>query len=143
MNGLNDKHDKAFQKLFQHALEENPSSGFTQKIMERIEIPVQESKIRQHPYFFNTLLWIALPTAFLSIGFGVVYYFNIQVAVEPAFKMLMPVFENLRNSFSLMFSSFSISPLTIAIFLGTFLLIIIDRLLRFRGFKNNISSFLY
>lgn len=143
MNNSIDKHSKLFQKLFQSTLEEKPSLSFTETLMERIEASKQEAPEIQKPAIFSMLSWIAIISSFFIIGSGVLYYFQIQFLPSPNFEIITPVVKGLQSSFSHMFNSFRVSPLTIAILSGIISLVIIDRILRAQNPKKHSSSYIF
>ena len=143
MNGLNDTYDKDFKILFQQTLEEDPPQGFTEKLMENIEESQFASTVPVKQNFSASLAWILMGAGFLIIGSGVLYYFQIQLFAENTSDILLPVFKRLESSFLIMFSNFSISPITLAVIVGIISLILIDKLLSYRNFKKDISSMLF
>ena len=137
MNDTEDRSDIRFRKLFQRAGLEDPSSGFTAGVMDKIAGLQHEEATQEKRALLGRWAGYAGMALLVVLGLSIMYYFGVGILPESFKPFLSPEYANIFNSFRGLFDSIELSGTTVAIILGFTGLVILERLIsRFRTSRN-------
>ena len=139
-----DKSDNYLKYLVKKADIESPSPGFTDKIMNQIQVKEQVAVQPEGKTLGIKNYYFLIAVGLAGVAYAIYYLIshNISILPENIDPVLLPVFGKIFTSMTDLFQSIQISSFTVVIIVAVIGLFIIDRLLRkFQTGKQSYFSF--